>query len=112
MIKHYNFAVAINMAGQDTPVLQSVSAVSREEAIGIALQAVEIIHVAGISALITADSTLASKALVPLLEGKKIAAIKIVREATNWNLRDSKLYVEDIMANHGITWKDGKYVRA
>lgn len=40
--------------------------------------------------------------LALLREGKKIAAIKRLREQTGWDLKESKNYVESLALRHGV----------
>ena len=110
MNKVYNFAVAANTDSSDAPILNGYIARSKEEAIGMfildqlgANGTANTRYLYGISVTCVGYSPHEDTALAELYKGRRIKAIVAVRNETGWGLKESKAFVDGIMARHNIT---------
>jgi ribosomal protein L7/L12 len=105
--RKYKFAVALTVDGEKNPMVVVVTARSMYEAIGKVVSdpfyKVDVSVVSGISAVPVDSTGFERLALEKLLEGKKIGAIIAVRNESGWNLKESKLYVENVQRDFGVT---------
>ena len=89
------YTVALNISGQNDPIITFSEASSKAEALGQAVILYGITNILGWAVTLNnLDEELRVRVQVYIDNNQRIAAIKEVREATNWGLKESKNWVD------------------